>query len=113
MKKQMRWIPVDEQLPSHAYTVAVWVTKGRLVLLPNNDGYLDVGSYFPTTGEWHVNNGDSDISTVRRHGDVDRESVAAQSRAHGGFAKATRSEGCGSEGKARGVTEFPRAALPA
>ncbi len=50
--QSQQWISVRDAVPTHIYSVVVWVVRGRLVIGPDDRGYLDVGSYFPESNEW-------------------------------------------------------------
>jgi len=53
----MQWTPVDESLPTHIYTVVLWIVGGYLHC---GEDYMDVGSYFADDNEWRVGSVDGD-----------------------------------------------------
>lgn len=60
----MKWINGEERLPTHNYTVLLWVTGGPLHL---GADYLDVGSYLPDRMVFVTNAGDRDIVVNASH----------------------------------------------
>lgn len=61
------WISVKDRLPSHIYSVLVWVVGGPLILDGDDDGYLDVGIYNAQRGKWQASNGEDDIDVEVSH----------------------------------------------
>jgi len=70
--RESQWIPVTKKLPTHIYTVVIWVTGGHLHCGAHDEDFMECGSYFPDEGVWKVGSEQGDrVVEVSHWMDVD------------------------------------------
>ncbi len=63
-ERQSLWIAASERVPTHIYSVLVWVVGGSL---HHGEDYADIGIYNSARDKWQTNNGDDDIDVEVSH----------------------------------------------
>jgi hypothetical protein len=64
-REALRWIPVEERLPTHIHSVLMYVVSDGGAL--QDSPYVEIGIYNDTRGKWQMNYGDDDIDVEVTH----------------------------------------------